>query len=351
MLIITLEGNNVIIGCINVVLHKLLVKWTKNHTELTGGRYTTFENGSLQISKVTPSDSGEYTCVATNYNNTDIAFRPLIVRVLTKIVIKPEDIQAAVGSSAIFYCSAIADQSLHLNIDWLANGNPINFNNDFRFIKTNNFSLEITKINKLDFGTYTCLAKTEMDQESANATLVVQDRPNPPQLLEVSCHRNNADLKWESNGDNCASIFGYIVEYNTNFDADIWSIASNIIPESNQTFTVPLKPWTNFTFRVIAMSKIGRSNPSLHSNICTTEPDVPYRNPENVVITSTNLTNLIISWTPMSINDHNGPGFGYKIFWKQDKPDHDWSFTKITNYTIKELINYNQPTRQCVYGF
>lgn len=48
-LIITFEGNNVIIGCINVQLHKLLVKWTKNHTELTGERYTTFENGSLRI--------------------------------------------------------------------------------------------------------------------------------------------------------------------------------------------------------------------------------------------------------------------------------------------------------------
>lgn len=93
---------------------------------------------------------------------------------LTKIVIEPKDCQAAVGSSAIFYCSAIADQSLRLNIDWLANGNPINFNNDLRFVKTNNYSLEITKVNKSDFGTYTCLAKTEMDQERANATLVVQ---------------------------------------------------------------------------------------------------------------------------------------------------------------------------------
>lgn len=48
----------------------------------------------------------------------------------------------------------------------------------------------------------------------------------------------------------------------------------------------------------------------------------------------------------MSINNHNGPGFGYKIFWKQDKPDHDWNSTKITNYTIKELSIHNQPTYQ-----
>lgn len=145
--------------------------------------------------------------MATNYHNTDIAFRPLIVKgkplsivysictihkncfknyivliisinssciALTKIVIKPKDVQAAVGSSAIFYCSAIADQSLRLNIEWLTNGNPLNFNNDIRFVKTNNYSLEITKVKKSDFGTYTCLAKTEMDQKRVNATLVVQ---------------------------------------------------------------------------------------------------------------------------------------------------------------------------------
>lgn len=128
-----------------------------------------------------------------------------------------------------------------------------------------------------------------------------QDKPNPPQLFEVNCNRNNADLKWKSNGDNYASIFGYIIEYNTNFDINTWSIASNNIPEFNQTFTVPLKPWTNFTFRVIAMNKIGRSNPSIHSNICTTEPDVPFENPENVIITSTNLTNLIVRWTVSNI--------------------------------------------------
>jgi hypothetical protein len=58
-----------------------------------------------------------------------------------------------------------------------------------------------------------------------------------------------------------------------------------------------MTPWANFTFRVIAMHKIGKSHPSIHSAVCTTLPDVPYKNPENVEAAGTEPSNLVISWT------------------------------------------------------
>lgn len=79
----------------------------------------------------------------------------------------------------------------------------------------------------------------------------------------------------QSTGDNRAPILYYIIKYNSSYAANNWSIASSNIPELIQTYTVPLKPWTSFTFQVIAMNKIGKSDPSLHSDACTTEPDIP----------------------------------------------------------------------------
>lgn len=93
---------------------------------------------------------------------------------LTEINTGPEDNMVVVGSMAVFNCIATTDHSLHLNIDWLVNGEPINYDIQPRFIKTNNYSLIITKTIELDSGIYTCLAKTELNQVTANATLIVQ---------------------------------------------------------------------------------------------------------------------------------------------------------------------------------
>lgn len=75
---------------------------------------------------------------------------------------------------ATFHCTATADRSLHLTIEWLAKDEPINFDTEPRFVKTNDFSMTITKTIELDSGIYTCLARTELDQASDSAMLIVQ---------------------------------------------------------------------------------------------------------------------------------------------------------------------------------
>lgn len=119
--------------------------------------------------------------------------------------------------------------------------------------------------------------------------------------MGITCNKRDAAVKWQSKGDNRAPILRYNIEYNTSFAPDTWSVASNDVPASDQTYIVPMTPWANFTFRVIATNKIGRSNPSLHSSVCTTQPDVPYKNPENVEAVGTEPSNLVISWTVSDI--------------------------------------------------
>lgn len=93
----------------------------------------------------------------------------------TKITVKPEDYEVVAGSMATFHCTATADRSLHLKIDWLANDEPIHFGDaQPRFVKTKDYSMTITKTNELDSGIYTCLARTELDQATESATLTVQ---------------------------------------------------------------------------------------------------------------------------------------------------------------------------------
>lgn len=62
-----------------------------------------------------------------------------------------------------------------------------------------------------------------------------------------------------------------------------------------------MSPWANYTFRVLAWNKIGQSLPSEHSSICTTQPDVPKKNPKNVEGKGTEPNNLVITWTVRKI--------------------------------------------------
>ena len=69
-------------------------------------------------------------------------------------------------------------------------------------------------------------------------------------------------------------------------------------------FKVGLSPWCNYTFRVLARNMVGLSYPSWHTTtVCTTHPDVPYKNPSNVMVEGDSPGNLIIYWTVGCLKD------------------------------------------------
>lgn len=98
----------------------------------------------------------------------------LFVAEHTKITDEPEDYEVAVGSTATFRCNAVSDPSLALTIEWLHKEQEIDFEAEPRFVRSSDYSLTITKTTELDSGTYTCLARTELDSARAQATLTVQ---------------------------------------------------------------------------------------------------------------------------------------------------------------------------------
>ena len=79
----------------------------------------------------------------------------------------------------------------------------------------------------------------------------------------------------------------------------------DFVPGTATEFKVPMSPWTNYTFRVIARNKVGDSLPSDVSKDCQTPEDVPYKNPDNVMGRGNSSRNLIISWTVRLRPNHN----------------------------------------------
>ncbi|XP_057339173.1 neuroglian isoform X3 [Microplitis mediator] len=344
--IVTVDGKDVIMSCRVFGAPKPAVKWIRNGQELTGGRFKTLDSGDLKITNVGFIDTGAYTCHASNKLGQDEKNATLAIKERTKITDKPEDYEVYAGASATFRCNAITDSTLELEIEWLRNNNSIDFEIEPRFVQTSDNSLTISKTTELDSGIYTCVAKTELDETRASATLTVQDVPNAPVLQGIQCYENEARINWVAMGDNRAPISHYIVEYNTSFTPDSWEVIRDDIPGTSQTYNPPMSPWANFTFRVIAVNKVGRSKASPHSQVCTTLPDVPYENPKNVMGNGTDPHNIVISWTVMPQILHNGPKFQYRVMWREDIPGKEWERKDISNWRINRYVIDNQPTYQ-----
>lgn len=77
-----------------------------------------------------------------------------------------------------------------MKIEWLHKNQLIDFEAEPRFVQTNDHSLTITKAIELDSGIFTCRAKTELDQDTAQAYLAVQGLYNELSCLCVMISRN-----------------------------------------------------------------------------------------------------------------------------------------------------------------
>uniref|UniRef100_A0A6G1SAQ6 Neuroglian n=1 Tax=Aceria tosichella TaxID=561515 RepID=A0A6G1SAQ6_9ACAR len=321
------------------------IKWRRDNVELSGGRYKVLDNGDLQIEYVMPNDQGTYQCKASNKFAEISREGELHVKMRTTILQKPESIEIPAGRMAVLRCNAESDPSLHQDVHWLYNGKMIDVESDPRIIKSRDNSLTITKTRELDSGNYTCLAKTSLDQDSASATLTVQDVPNPPRITNLDCDKQRATLQWTSTGDRRAPILSYDIHQNTSAKPDVWENAFQDIAAADPRFTLNLQPWLNYTFRVIARNKIGTSLPSEPSQVCTSEEAPPSTNPTDVKGRGTAPNNLVISWTAMDRRLHHAPGFRYKIYWRRDDiPNSEFNTHIINDWKESKFVVTNQPT-------
>lgn len=342
----TVDEKDITLRCKVFGAPKPKIKWIRNGQELTGGRYNIQENGDLIIKKVQFADAGEYICHAQNKFGTKEANGTLVVYEHTKITEEPIDYEVVAGTLATFRCNAQSDPSLPLEIEWQWNGETIDFEAQPRFTKSSDHSLTISNTIELDSGSYTCLARTDLDEASYSATLTVQDVPNSPSLTGITCNAHDASISWEPKGDNRSPILYFIIQYNTSFTPDTWSEAEKQVPATDFTYTIPMSPWTNYTFRVIAVNKVGPSSPSEHSSSCSTQPNVPFKNPDNVEGKGNRSDNLIIKWSPMPEIDHNAPQFHYRVSWKRDTAGAEWYKQDIYDWKTGEFLVADTPTFQ-----
>uniref|UniRef100_A0A674D7Y1 Neural cell adhesion molecule L1 n=1 Tax=Salmo trutta TaxID=8032 RepID=A0A674D7Y1_SALTR len=262
-----------------------------------GERFSVFKNGSLQINQAGKEDSGEYVCFATNSEGKSAITALLDVKV------------------SLYKCAFIIRYFLDDGM------------------------LQIINVNQSDKGTYTCTARTNLDQDTASALVTVLDVPDAPEDVELSEHKSwSVRLAWVPGDDHNSS---FIVEYEeSQWDPGTWRELQRV-PGNQVTAVLTLHGHLNYQFRVYAVNAIGKGPPSNPTDRYKTPPAAPDKNPENIKIQGHLPHQMDISWEPLLPVEHNGPGLEYKLSYRKLGVEDIWKEHLVKRHAF---IVKNTPT-------
>uniref|UniRef100_A0A4W3JFN3 Neural cell adhesion molecule L1 n=1 Tax=Callorhinchus milii TaxID=7868 RepID=A0A4W3JFN3_CALMI len=322
------------------------LRWFKNEqgNNLYGGKYLIHDNGTLELRRARKDDEGTYTCVATNVLGHAQNQVRLEVKDHTRILKAPESIVVKKSRTARFDCRIRHDPTLKLTVTWLKDDKVLSL--PWR-MKKDEDSLTIVNVSDRDQGTYTCVASTELDSDSARAYLTVQSnpsapspenyRPSPPRDLELTDPTDRTvQLTWIPGDDNNSPITEFIVQFEEDrVQPRKWHNLTTF-PSTINSAVLDLSPYVNYQFRVIAINEVGASEPSSPSERYQTTGEAPLSNPTNVRGIGASKNSMDIRWTPLNATQVNGPGLKYVVSWKLAETDDEWSTATVTkaNYVV-----------------
>ncbi|XP_037616469.1 neuronal cell adhesion molecule a isoform X3 [Sebastes umbrosus] len=313
-----------------------------------GDPYVIHENGTLEIHVAQPLNSGKYTCIATNSLGIKENHIFLEVKEPTRILKQPEYRVVQRGMSAVFECKVKHDPSLVPTMTWLKDNGELP---DGRF-EVGADSLTINDVTDGDEGTYTCIMNTTLDQDSASAMLtvveatptpaMVYEKPDPPTDLELTDQtERSVQLTWIPGDEHNSPTQKFLIQYEDLLhQPGVWINLTDTSGTST-TARLNLSPYVYYSFRVLALNRVGYSEPSKPSSQYRTNPSAPDDNPSDVQGGGTKPGNLVISWTSLTGFQANGPHLEYRVQWRQKDVDDDWSSKNVAN--VSEFIVSGTP--------
>ncbi|XP_036067792.1 neurofascin homolog (chicken) a isoform X5 [Oryzias melastigma] len=333
------------------------LRWFKNGqgSGLDGGQYRVYVNGSLEIRRARREDEGTYTCVATNMLGAAENQVHLEVKEPTRIVQAPVHQSAVRGTTARFDCKVNSDPTLPVTVTWTKDDKPL----DLRWrLKKDKESLTIPNVNEGDAGTYTCMAKSAIDQDSVSARLTVLEddslhpslssalppgRPDPPMDLDLSDPAaRSVRLTWIPGNDHKSPITGFLVQFEEDrWEPGRWQNLTSFSGDLNSV-VLQLAPFVNYQFRVIAVNSVGQSDPSRPSPRYKTSGAAPDAIPRGLRGWGTRKDNMEISWEPLQDLERNGLNLQYHVWWRRKDSGEQWNSgsTPLSSYVVHNTDTY-----------
>uniref|UniRef100_S4RQI7 Contactin 3b n=1 Tax=Petromyzon marinus TaxID=7757 RepID=S4RQI7_PETMA len=281
------------------------------------------DSSLLILNATEDADGGAYTCVAENARGRANLTVQLHVQEPTRMSRPPTDVTANVSDSVLLPCQASAAAAgMNIAYTWEALGRTLDPGRDAEKFwiasqSEDSGDLTIVKVRLADSGRYTCTARTPIDSVSASATLRVKGPPGPPASVRVMKVTNtSAMLSWKQGTVNNSPIRRYRVEARTPQSRQWASVSTAPAEIEGSAVTAVcegLVPWTEYEFRVAAVSDVGTSEQSAPSRRIRTNAAPPTVVPVAVSGGGGRPRELTITWNPVHPELRYGDDFGYVV--------------------------------------
>ncbi|XP_035894669.1 tyrosine-protein phosphatase 99A isoform X1 [Anopheles stephensi] len=264
---------------------------------------------------------------------------------------------AVAGKNITLDCPGVNERSLVETLVWrtshtiaeYVNGLPLVSNQRLTLV-ADNFSLLLSPATASDTAEYSCLLNDRHNPE-AIVDLLVQDVPDPPgRPLVVSFTSRSVDLSWAHSQDpRNAPVTNFIIETRIGENGD-WEQEPPIHTKSSQAAhqVTGLQPFTVYSFRVIAVNKLGHSQPSKESYYFVTLREAPTGKPVTTIAHNTSATSVYISWKAPPPESILGEFLGYRITYRprdyhtDDVKEIYIRDSAVENHEIHNLETYTQ---------
>jgi len=182
--ITAIEGQSTSLDCLTSGYPAPVVEWSRTDGQVLFNGQLTSTGASLVLETVHRSDRGLYQCVATNsVGPPQNITSKLIVRYGSEISVPRPRIQQAPGYEVVLQC--LVDSFPTSAIDWKKDGEIIKSDNHFYVAHFNKgptstlTTLRIYGIFEADYGSYQCLARNALGNDTQTVELLKTQIPIP----------------------------------------------------------------------------------------------------------------------------------------------------------------------------